>query len=119
MVVIVVIMIVVVIVAVIVTVAVPVIVAVVMMRPEQHRRDEVDEQADHGDRQRVLVVHRRPVDEVLDAFRAHPDRDDPEHDGAREPGERVDLAGAEAERVVARVLRAYQYATSVSPSAPT
>ena len=86
---------------VIVPVAVAVTVAVVMAAAEQQRRHDVDDEAEHRDRQRLVVVDRlRASIEVLDALLRQPERDQREHDAARVAGERVDLAGAEAERVV-------------------
>src|SRR5262249_21727085 len=43
----------------------------------------------------------RVLDQLLDALDRHPDRDQAEQHAAGVAGERVDLAGAEAERVVA------------------
>ena len=76
-------------------------VAVMVALPEEEHRDEVDRVADRRDQERLVVVDGARVEQVLDAFDAEQQRDDREHDASRVPGERIDLAGAEAERVVA------------------
>lgn len=87
-----------------VPVPVPVVVPVRVPGPDHERGHAVHDEPEHGDRERVEVVDRLGVQELLDALDPEQQRDDREHDAAGEAGERVDLAGAEAERIVARVL---------------
>jgi hypothetical protein len=78
------------------------VVLVLMFVLEQPRAGEVDDQADHGDRQRFGEVDLGRAQEPRDGFEEHPQGDDGEREGARVAGERVDLAGAEGEGAVAR-----------------
>ena len=93
---------VIVIVVVVVIVIMVVIVAVVMMMTEQLRRDEIHDEPEDRDRKRVVVIGRMMVEQLLATLVRHVKRDEREQYAARVARQRVDLAGAEAERIVTR-----------------
>ena len=75
--------------------------AVVMVTAQKERGHQIDNESDTGDRQCVAIIDNWAEDQILYAFECHPDRDEGQQDAAGIPGERIDLAGAEAEGIVA------------------
>ncbi len=69
---------------------------VVAVRAEDHHRQPVDDQPDHRHRDRVAVADLDRVQEAFDALDHHEHREADEQQRAREAGQRVDLARAEA-----------------------
>ncbi len=84
-----------------VVVPVPVIMAVVCAAEDQ-RTGQVDDQADHGDRHRLLIVNRLGGEQPLDRAKHHQASDAKQEDGAGECGENFDLPGPERESAVLR-----------------
>ena len=68
---------------------------------EQERADDIDDQSQHGDRDRLVEADRYRRDEARDRFVTDQHRNHQKYDGAGEAGEVAELAGAEGE---ARIL---------------
>ena len=74
-----------------------VVVMVVVLLAQQEGADEIDDEPEHGDRDRLAIGNRHRIDQPLDALEGDLDRDDAEDDGAGKGGEIAELAGAEGE----------------------
>jgi hypothetical protein len=83
-------------------VAMGVAVAVIMTAAaEQEHAGDIDDQSEHGDRDRLVEADRHRCKQARDRLVTDEDRDHRQHDGAGEAGEVAELAGAEGEaRVV-------------------
>src|SRR5262245_41815875 len=78
-------------------------VVVVMLLAQQKGADDVDNEAEHGDRDRLAIGDGHGVDQPLKTLEGDLDRDNGEDDGAGKGGEIAELSGAEGEMAVARL----------------
>jgi hypothetical protein len=70
---------------------------------QQQHAGDIDQQPEHGDRDRLVEADRNRRDETRDRFVPDEQRDHGEHDRAGIAGEVAELAGAEGETRVVRV----------------
>jgi hypothetical protein len=90
----------------------------VMIAAQQPRARDVHHQPEHGDRNRFAEVNRHGRQHPADRLVRDQQRDHREHDRAREAGEIAELAGAEHESRVARMLARIEYAKAAISIAP-
>jgi RNA polymerase subunit RPABC4/transcription elongation factor Spt4 len=78
-------------------------VMVVVLLAQQEGADEIDDEPEHGDRDRFAPGDRNRIDQPRKTLEGDLDRDNAEDDGAGKGGEIAELSGAEGEMRVARL----------------